>query len=334
MFGNTHSDFVAFGDTTVDDFIRLKDASVHCSVDRDACEICMRFGDKIPFISSTKVYGVGNSANAAVSAARLGLSSSLVAAVGDDEAGRAVLGALSGQGVSTRFIAKERGKATNYHYVLWYEDERTILINHEAYAYAFPKLSRAPKVAYLSSYGDSADGVYRELLSYLAAHPETLLAFQPGTTQIKETEKFKPFYARTGLFVANREEYARITKLPKDNPRALMEALKVLGPTRVVMTDGPRGLYALDESGSAWFLPPYPDPKPPLQRTGAGDATASTIAAALALGVPFAEALRWGPVNAMSVVQGLGAQAGLLKKDALLALLAKAPAEYALAPLQ
>ena len=38
-----------------------------------------------------------------------------------------------------------------------------------------------------------------------------------------------------------------------------------------------------------------------------------------------AEALTWGPVNSMSVVQGIGAQKGLLTREALLSYLEKAP---------
>jgi len=72
----------------------------------------------------------------------------------------------------------------------------------------------------------------------------------------------------------------------------------------------------------------YPDPKPPYERTGAGDAFSSTVTAALALGLDLKEALRWGPVNSMSVVQQVGAQAGLLTRQAIEELLIKAPADY------
>jgi len=77
----------------------------------------------------------------------------------------------------------------------------------------------------------------------------------------------------------------------------------------------------------------YPDPKPPLDRTGAGDASTSSVVAALALGKPLAEALLWGPVNAMSVVQEIGAQKGLLSREALEHYLKNAPPEYAVTSL-
>ncbi|MBC7869023.1 hypothetical protein H7X69_02505, partial [Candidatus Saccharibacteria bacterium] len=39
-------------------------------------------------------------------------------------------------------------------------------------------------------------------------------------------------------------------------------------------------------------------------------------------------ALTWAPINSMSVVQKLGAQAGLLGSDAINQFLATAPADY------
>ena len=56
----------------------------------------------------------------------------------------------------------------------------------------------------------------------------------------------------------------------------------------------------------------------PLDRTGAEDAFAATLVAALVRGSPFAEALLWPPVNFMSVSHELGSQAGLLHEEQLL----------------
>ena len=78
----------------VDSFIRLKDAHVHCKIDTDACELCLRFGDKVPYESVTIVPAVGNAANAAVSASRLGLNSALITNLGDDREGKECLSSL------------------------------------------------------------------------------------------------------------------------------------------------------------------------------------------------------------------------------------------------
>ncbi len=75
-------------------------------------------------------------------------------------------------------------------------------------------------------------------------------------------------------------------------------------------------------------MPPYPDPKPPYERTGAGDAFSSTFVAALALGKNVEESITWAPINSMSVVQQIGAQKGLLGELEIKEYLAKAPENY------
>ena len=57
MRGKQKYDFIAIGDTVTDAFIKLKDA--HVSLNQNEREICMRFGDKIPY---EEVYVVPRSA--------------------------------------------------------------------------------------------------------------------------------------------------------------------------------------------------------------------------------------------------------------------------------
>jgi sugar/nucleoside kinase (ribokinase family) len=75
-------------------------------------------------------------------------------------------------------------------------------------------------------------------------------------------------------------------------------------------------------------MPPYPDPKPPISRTGAGDAFSAGFFSALICGMSVPEALRWAPIESMHVVQYFGAQTGLLTKPELLKILKKAPKSY------
>ena len=95
-------DILAIGDITTDAFIRLKDASVHCQIDQHNCQICLPFGDKIPFEYVKVVKAVGNAANAAVAASRLGLRSALVANVGDDQNGKDNFAELQRNNVITK----------------------------------------------------------------------------------------------------------------------------------------------------------------------------------------------------------------------------------------
>ena len=287
----------------------------------------MRFADKIPYESVTVVPAVGNSANAAVSASRLGLSSALVSNVGDDYFGTECIDTLGQEHVAGEFVKINKGFKTNYHYVLWYDADRTILVKHEDYPYELPDIG-SPRWIYLSSVGEHALGLHGDIERYLSTHPDVKLAFQPGTYQMKfGTDELAGIYKRTEAFFCNKEEAQRILKIEEQDIKKLMMMIAALGPRIVAITDGTNGAYAYDGT-DAWSIPLYPDPKPPLQRTGAGDAFSSTFTVALALGKTVREALMWGPVNSMSVVQGVGARQGLLTRVQLEEYLAKAPAEY------
>ena len=317
--------FIAIGDTVIDAFIKLKEAEIQ--TDGGKSKICMRFADKIPYEDVFIVPAVGNSANVAVSAARLGITSALVANIGDDYFGKECLDVFTAEGVGTEFITSHKGRKTNYHYVLWYGSDRTILVKHETYQYTLPNIG-TPSWIYLSSLGENSLDFHKQIEAYLRDRPAIKLAFQPGTYQMKfGVEKMKGIYQRTEVFFCNKEEAQRILETKEDNIKKLMQEIAALGPKIVAITDGVNGAYAHDGTNT-WMIPLYPDPKPPLQRTGAGDAFSSTFTVALVLGKSVEEALTWGPVNSMSVVQGIGARGGLLTRAQLEEYLAIAPAEY------
>ncbi len=319
-------DFVAIGDMVTDAFIKLEQATVTADALGEHRTLSMAYGGKIPYENVWVIPAVGNPANAAVAASRLGLKSALVSDVGDDQHGKDCLAALAGNAVSAEFIKVHPGMRTNYHFVLWYQDDRTILIKHEEYPYAIREMD-SPRWMYFSSLAEHSLEFHDQIAGWLDGHPQTKLAFQPNTFQIKWTERLKRIYARSEIFFCNKEEAQVVLNSKEEDVKKLMAGIRALGPKIAVVTDGPKGAYAQTAEGS-WFMPIYPDPKPPYERTGAGDAFSSTVTAALALGLPLPEALRWGPVNSMSVVQYVGAQEGLLSREKLEELLKQAPPDY------
>jgi sugar/nucleoside kinase (ribokinase family) len=326
---STPLDFLAIGDITIDAFIKLAPRSAHIVEGaRGKEEICMSFGDKIPYEEVEVIYAVGNSPNASVAAARLGLRSAVATNLGWDENGDRCIDSLEKRGVETTLIHRHRSIPTNYHYVLRYEEERTILIKHEVYPYALPAELPEPRWVYLSSLGENSLPHHCEIARWLAEHRDVKLALQPGTFQIKlGAEKLRDLYERATLFFCNKQEAQRITGSTESDMDTLLKTLRGLGPETVIITDGPRGAWASDGARTL-HIPMYPDPAPPVDRTGAGDSFASTVTSALALGLDLPEALRWGPVNSMSVVQKVGAQAGLLTRAQIERYLAEAPESY------
>lgn len=323
-------DFVALGDIVVDAFIELDKDSADVSEDLDTGNktLHMPFGSKLPYSDVTVVNAVGNSPNAAVSAHRLGLQSALITNIGHDSRGKDCLAALREEGVHTDYVKMHEGKETNYHFVLRYGPERTILIKHEQYPYILPEFEVAPRYIYFSSIGEHGFDFHQTVADYIREN-DTKLVFQPGTYQIRlGHEKLKHIYEVTEIFFCNKEEAQSILGTTEQDIPTLIREFKKLGPKMPVITDGPKGAFVVDEDDQAWHMPMYPDPAPPVDRTGAGDSFSSTFTSAIAMGLSPSEALAWGPVNSMSVVQHIGAQAGLLTKEQLQKYLEEAPEEY------
>ena len=125
---------------------------------------------------------------------------------------------------------------TNYHYVLWYEEERTILIKHQEYNYSFPNIT-PPEWLYLSSLAENSLPYHQEIITYLKNNPEVKLAFQPGTFQMKMgLEKMGELYKLSELVFCNVEEAKRILGIIED---ADIEILL----RKCMVWDGNRGDY-------------------------------------------------------------------------------------------
>jgi ribokinase len=321
---------LSVGDITTDAIIKLQDGTARTMADGEVTWLAVPFGTKIPFEDAYVLEAVGNASNAAVSFVRLGLSAGLVTNVGGDSHGSDMLRALAEHGVDTRFVTVNPGHASNYHYALWYGDDRTILVRHEEYDYHWPDFrpSDVPAWLYFSSVSEHALHYHDQLADWLEANPGTKLAFQPGTFQLEAgPDRLERIYRTTEVLILNREEAEQVSGGHHDDVHDLLDRLHLLGPRIVVITDGPRGAFASD-GPRRLAMPAFPDPRPPRERTGAGDAFASTFVASLVSGFSVDQALRRAPVNSMSVVQQIGAQAGLLTAERLDAVLATAPAWY------
>lgn len=329
-------DVICIGDIVTDAFIKLADNEAHTYVNDHGTWLAMQFGTKLPYDHVEILDAVGNAANAAVSFAKLGLTTAFVTNVGGDRAGHDMITALDKNGVDNRFVRINPGKNSNYHYVLWYKEERTILIKHEEYDYHWPHLrpNEVPRWVYFSSISEHALDYSDQIADWLDDNPDVKLAFQPGTFQMEAgVERLRRLYGRAEVIILNREEAVYVTGGDYNNIHDLMDRLHSLGSKIVVITDGPNGAYA-SNGQERLQMPLYPDPAPPVERTGAGDAFASTFVAALAKGNTMEGALQWAPINSMNVVQHVGAQNGLLNEAKIDELLRKAPDWYRCSPMQ
>ena len=324
-------DVVVIGDVVTDDFIKLLDDQAMTYTDEHGRKVlAMEFGTKLPFDHREVLPGVGNAGNAAAAMARIGLNVVFVTDVGGDTYGREIIHAIDAEGADTRYVRIHPKKITNYHFVLWYKEERTILIKHENYDYHWPhfRAREIPRWVYFTSISEHSLEYHDDVAEWLEDNPDIKLAFQPGTFQIKfGADRLKKIYQRTEVLLLNREEAVLVGGGNHEDMHDLINHLHALGPKIVVVTDGPNGAYASDGT-QRLKMPIYPDIAPPYERTGAGDAFSSTFVAALAKGNTIEGALQLAPINSMSVVQKVGGQAGLLNEHHLEEYLKKAPDWY------
>ena len=326
IFGKKKLSLIAIGDIAMDAFVRIKEAQEVCSIDTENCKLCLSFANKIPYEFDAVVPAVGNSANAAVASSKLGFKSSLIAHLGKDMHGKECLATLKKADVGISHMYSHKDKRTNYHYVLWYGPERTILVKHEEFPYRLPKIQK-PDWIYLSSLGANSVEYHKEIENYILKNRDVKIAFQPGTFQMKlGVETLKNIYARTEIFICNVEEAELITQTKTKDIRVLSEKLFALGPKIVVITDGPKGSYTFDGK-TVLFIESYPQ-EPAYERTGAGDSYASTFMCAVAYGEIIETAMKWASVNSMNVCKYIGAQKGLLTIDEIKVFLDKAPADW------
>ena len=306
-------DIISIGDSTLDAFFEIDEAQVTCDINKENCVICFNYADKIPVKNFTRVPAAGNAANNAVGSARLGLKTAIYTILGKDEIGRDIEKTYETEGVDRKYIVWDDVHGSNVSVILSYKGERTIFIYHQQRIYQWPADFGPAKWIYYTSMGKEHYTLHKPLEDYVSRNSANL-AFNPGTWQIKEgLETLKPIMALSKVFIVNREEAQTLVGQIHDI-KELLEAVKSHCGGIVAITNGPEGSYAFD--GQKFYKLGILE-SPVVERTGAGDAYATGLVAALFYGKSLTEAMVWGTVNAISVVQKIGPQEGLLKKAEL-----------------
>lgn len=303
---------LSIGEATLDSFLFLKDASVHCTIDKSKCEFCMNYADKI--MADNLVFSVGgNAANTAVTFARFGFESQLFTAIGTDWLAEKITADLKAEGIDCKYFQIEAGPSS-YATALVFQGERNLVIYHVPRDYVLPDFEAVDWI-YLTSMGKSFIGAYDKALRF-AKENNISISFNPGSYQLKAgVDKIKHIIAQTELLFVNKEEARMLSELPASaNIRQLSEALFDLGAKVVNITDGPEGAYCFDGS-QVLFCPIFPIEV--VERTGAGDSYASAFTVAIVNGKPLEEAMRWGMANSASVISEIGPQKGILNPQTL-----------------
>ncbi|MCF6276948.1 MAG: carbohydrate kinase family protein [Candidatus Magasanikbacteria bacterium] len=312
-----HTDIITIGDSVLDTYIMIDDATVHCDIKKEHCKLCLNYAEKIPITGSAQSVG-GNAANVAVGTHLFGLNSTIITEVGDDLNGHIILSSLKKVGVNIKHIQVKK-QETRYAIVLNFKGERTILSQHPKRNYTLLNIPKTNWI-YYTSLSKSFEKIQKKLISHLKKNPSIKLAVNPGTYQLKDGLKIlKKILPYAHAIILNKEE-AEIIVGKKKTEKSTLKALLETGAKIAVITNGKKGSYTTDGK-EFLFMPIYP--LKAKAKTGAGDAFTSGFLSALVQGHTIKEAVQWGTANSAGVIQKFGAQVGLLSKRQTLTMIKK-----------
>lgn len=299
---------LTIGHSTLDTFVQIPKAHLHCKVDTNTCELCLNYADKI--VVDKIHYSVGgNAANTAIGLGRLGIPTAILTYIGDDHASDQIQNELKAAGVNLQWLVQEKTGATDQSIILNYQGERTILAYHYPWIYKFPHDLPQYKWIYLTSLNENFKSFHQEFLAWYRASKGTvlLLAYNPGSHELRAGLKANSEILKIcEVLILNKKEaetWAKIEKLHK------------AGPKIVIITDGENGSFAYDGKN---YFEQKALPTKLIEATGAGDAFSTGALAALFQGQALQKALLWGSIEAASVIGQIGAIRGLLKKEELI----------------
>lgn len=284
-------------------------------------------GDTIPGETFQEAPG-GKGANQAVAAVRLGARAALVARIGDDGRGSAILTRLVAEGVDTSYVVRDGATPSGIALVQVEADGQKQIL-------AIPGANSRLQVVDVHRAKDALRQA-RVVLVQLETPLEcvvTALEFgrAGGAQTVLDPAPAMPLPEEVLRLVdvikpsAGEAEVLTGVKV-QDRASARMAAERLLrrGVGAVAMQAGDEGNLLVWPEGEQWreqWLPKLPVES--IDATGAGDAFAAALAVELAKGRSLGEA---GPIaNAAAALTTttIGAQAALPRRDAVLALLAQ-----------
>lgn len=302
-------DVICVGNATIDVFVLLKNLK-DFSYDKFSNNISFPLGSKIP-LDEHKLELGGNACNVSVGLKRLGITSSLAAEIGSDEFSDKIIKQLYREGVDLSFLERNDRQVPYFNIVLAYGGDRTILEEKNSTELKVEIGEINPKFFYLTSFNGEWKKVYEKVFSQ---NQDSLIAFNPGSRQLEEIDEIIALFPKIEILFLNMTEAQKITKENNPDIKVVLNKLKGLGVEIAAVTDGINGSYCMDKNGDIYQIGVLSSEKP-TERTGAGDSYATGFLYGVINGYNVKESMKFGALNADSVIKKVGAQDGLLKLE-------------------
>ncbi len=304
--------FLCIGSATQDVFLSNSPDFVPVCEDPENCFFSIPLGAKVN-VNRIDFSTGGGATNAATTFARAGENAVFMGQIAHDPAGAAVLHALDQEGINANYAAYAKRYHTGYSVLLLAPDgERTILTYRGASTHFNPENFDLDNIdskidwLYLTTLNGHFDIISKLLIQ--AKSKNIKIAFNPGKGELSKPEKLKALLPDVDILLANKEELAMCF-----NGDSLEELVRRANnfSSVVIGTDGPNGAIAIDKTSIA-SAGLYNAKSKVIDRTGAGDSFGSGFVLAYAKGLGLKKAMLYGGANSDSVVQKIGAKAGIM----------------------
>lgn len=301
-------DITSIGSATIDLFFQ---GGKFTLVDN---RLSLAIGGKYRSENFTESLG-GGGLNTAVGFSRLGLKSTYTGELSESWLGKEILERLKKENVNTQYIVLSKIKQSISAILLGDNGERTII---SYIAPNYRKLLTLPVRKSIKSSDwlffcdhKSAKNYKLEVLKYTQRN-NTKIALSLGADELKKGISHNEKYLRlSDIFFLNAHELSDLVKRKYEELELLKTNYSQILKTKLlIVTDSKKGEY-LYTKNLIRYRNPYPN-REIKDTTGAGDAFATGFLYSYIKGKTFEQALDFGSKNAVSVIEKLGAQTGLL----------------------
>ena len=329
------NDFITIGSATQDVFIQSDVASIVSvsQMSKKSEFMSFPYGAKTEIADFSKALG-GGAVNTATNLAHLGMKTSTIIKLGNDEVNNMIKLKLASSGVDIRNVIDSAKHLTGFSIILVsFQGDRTVLAHRGANAHVVEKeinfdAIKDSRWMYVSPLSGESNKILDKIALFCRENG-VKLAINAGTTALKKGAiYFDNILKSAQIVVMNKEEATLVTKIhvrpdTKEEKfshceihpdiEAMLKSLRGNSDTIVVITDGSRGSYCFDGK-KIYICPPFPAKV--TSTLGAGDAFASTFTAAIdKFNYNIELALKYGTINSASVCEHFGAQDGFLTFD-------------------
>ena len=263
----------------------------------------------------------GKGANQALAAARAGGDVTLIGSVGEDDAGTRYIEHLRSEGIHTGAIMKA-GPSTGCAFITVDDaGENSIVVS--------PGANHALMPIHVEEHAALIRSAAALLLQLECPLPTVLhaihIATAAGVPVILNPSPLTPEFIRVRVevdtLILNAQEAATVVSMALSEIDAEPQRARAAARCRqMIITRGGDLTLVITASGILKIAPPQVTP---VDTVGAGDAFTGAFTVACASGMPLEKAIRFANAAGALATQGLGAQASIPGRDAILALVGR-----------